>query len=68
MIMNQKHFISERYELSLINSQIYGALILLVLNCGCSLQAGIFRDVSPQKGGNMIEYYYSSYYFIKVKD
>ena len=56
----------ENYEKSLINSQIYGALVLFVFHCGCSLHAGIYGDVSQEKGGNMIEYYYSSYFFMKV--
>ena len=54
------------YEKSLINSKIYGALILFVCHCGCSLHAGIYKDVSQEKGGNLIEYYYTSYFFIKV--
>ena len=54
------------YEKSLINSKIYGALILFVCHCGCSLHAGIYGDVSQEKGGNLIEYYYTSYFFIKV--
>ena len=56
----------ENYEKSLINSKIYGALILFVCHCGCSLHAGIYGDVSQEKGGNLIEYYYTSYFFIKV--
>ena len=55
----------ENYEKSLINSQIYGALVLFVFHCGCSLHAGIYGDVSREKGGNMIEYYYTSYFYIK---
>ena len=56
----------ENYEKSLINSQIYGALVLFAFHCGCSLHAGIYGDVAQEKGGNLIEYYYSSYFFIKV--
>ena len=56
----------ENYEKSLINSQVYGALVLFVLHCGCSLQPGIYKDLSQEKGGNLREYYYSSYFFIKV--
>ena len=54
------------YELSLIHGKIYGALLLLLLHAGCSLHAGIFKDVSTEPGGNMIEYYYVSYFYIKV--
>ena len=61
-----EYFMPNNYEMSLINSQIYGALVLFVLHCGCSLHAGIFGDVSKEKGGNMIEFYYSSYFFIRV--
>ena len=53
------------YESSLIHGQIYAALLLIILHAGCSLHAGIFTDVSPEAGGNMIEYYYSSYFYIK---
>ena len=55
------------YELSLIHGKIYGALLLILLHAGCSLHAGIFKDVSTEPGGNMIEYYYASYFYIKVK-
>ena len=61
-----EYFMPGDYEKSLINSQIYGVLVLFVFHCGCSLHAGIYGDVSKEKGGNMIEYYYSSYFFMKV--
>ena len=54
------------YVLSLINGQVYGALILFTFHCGASLHAGIFSDVSNERGGNMLEYYFTSYFFIKV--
>jgi hypothetical protein len=57
----------EHYELSLINGQLYGALVLIALHCGSSLHAGIFEDASSEKGGNMTEFYYSTYFYIKVK-
>ena len=56
----------ENYEKSLVNSQIYGALILFVFHISCSLHPGIYKDLSPDKGGNLREYYYSTYFYIKV--
>lgn len=58
-------YLSEMYELSLIHGKIYGALLLIILHAGCSLHAGIFSDISSEPGGNMIEYYYSTYFYIK---
>ena len=57
----------ENYVKSLVNSQIYGALILFVFQCSCSLHPGIYKDLSQDKGGNLREYYYSTYFYIKVQ-
>ena len=55
------------YHLSLINSQILGAFLLLLFHCGAQLHAGIFKDVSKEKGHTLAEFYYTSYFYIKVR-
>ena len=61
-----EYLMPSNYENSLINGFFYGVLVLFAFHCGCSLHAGIFSDLSEEKGGNIIEYYFSSYFFIKV--
>ena len=53
----------EHYELGLLNGMIYGAILLYTLHCGCSMHAGIVRDIEQ---GTMIEICYTTYFFIKV--
>lgn len=64
-IFSKSIFIGD-YELSLINGQIYGAVLLFLLYSGSSLHAGVFRDVGDENGSSMVEFYFSSYFFIKV--
>ncbi len=54
--------------MSLINGQLYGILAHFVLHCGCSMQAGCVPDAPSGPGSGMIEFYYSSYFFIKVTE
>lgn len=54
-------------ENSLIVGQLFAVFILFSLHAGCSLHAGIFSDASKQLGANMNEYYYTTYFFIKVR-
>ena len=60
-----EYFMPNDYEQSLINGQIYGALVLFVLYAGCSLHAGIFKD--EHVGGKcLVEFYYLTYFYLKV--
>jgi len=56
------------YHLSLINSQILGAFLLLLFHCGAQLHGGICKDVSKEKGHTLSEFYYTSYFYIKDID
>ena len=61
-----EYFMHDHYDLSLIHGQIYGAVVLMVCFASCSLHAGIFKDEYMGEKC-LIEFYYTSYFYIKVK-
>ena len=40
---------------------------MLLFHCGAQLHGGIFKDVSKEKGHTLSEFYYTSYFYIKVR-
>ena len=61
-----EYFMHDHYELSLIHGQIYWALVLMACFASCSLHAGVFKDEYTGEKC-LIEFYYTSYFYIKVK-
>ena len=61
-----EYFMHDHYNLSLIHGQIYGALVLMACFASCSLHAGVFKDEHVGEKC-LIEFYYTSYFYIKVK-
>ena len=61
-----EYYLTQNYEASLLTGQVIGCLSLMALSATCSLHAGVFKEDKSDAPGQMVEFYYSSYFYLMV--